>query len=264
MIKLYAKLNNLNKLRGIIMSGLWYYVQNKERLGPIDEQALVDLFKNSELDQETLVWTKGMDNWVKASSLAQFSVAVKVTPAWQLADYPDDARIFFVRIGMDRNIAPIDYGPFDKKMLKRLYSEKRINAKTLIFAKGSSDWIALAELGDFELFFNEAPPPIEASEKRKFERKPFVARLFITGNKELVEGICRDISVGGMQVLTAEFKGHPGQRISINVHPSNSDYHFVADGVVVRILDNQQGFSFRFDGLSDDAISAINNYLSEN
>lgn len=47
----------------------------------------------------------------------------------------------------------------------------------------------------------------------------------------------------------------------MNVHPDNSDYHFVARGKVVRILDGDQGFSLRFSGLNDEAKNAINDYI---
>jgi c-di-GMP-binding flagellar brake protein YcgR len=126
------------------------------------------------------------------------------------------------------------------------------------------EWKILADIKEFEQVFNELPPIIQESDRRAFARKPFVARLFIQNNKKLFEGICRDISVGGMQILIDDFKGQVGDKISINVHPENSEHHFVASGVVVRILEGNSGFSFRFQGLSDEAKRAIEKYLQEN
>jgi hypothetical protein len=67
-----------------------------------------------------------------------------------------------------------------------------------------------------------------------------------------------------MQILVDDFQGQAGDKITINVHPENSDYHFAASGVVVRILEGNSGFSFRFQGLSDEAKKAIEKYIQEN
>jgi len=66
-----------------------------------------------------------------------------------------------------------------------------------------------------------------------------------------------------MQVLVSNFPGRVGEEISLNVHPDNSDYNFVASGKIVRRLDGDQGFSFRFTGLSEDAKNTIENYVGQ-
>ena len=89
------------------------------------------------------------------------------------------------------------------------------------------DWKILADFPEYQEVFEELPPIIKESEKRVSLRKPFVARLLIQNNKNIFEGICRDISIGGMQVLIDNFQGNAGDRITINVHPENTDYHSV-------------------------------------
>ena len=113
-------------------------------------------------------------------------------------------------------------------------------------------------------FFEELPPVMSDAEKRSFERKPIIARLFVTDREEVYEGICRDISSGGMQVLLADYPGTVGDEISINVHPENTEYHFVASGKIVRFLDADMGFSFEFSELSEDAMNAIKSFLENN
>jgi hypothetical protein len=66
-----------------------------------------------------------------------------------------------------------------------------------------------------------------------------------------------------MQVLTSQFPGKAGDRISINVHPDNTEYHFTAAGIIVRLLEGNQGFSFRFDPLQADAKLAIEKYIKD-
>lgn len=247
------------------MTKLWYYVEGSERRGPVEEKDLKELFESEILNVSSLVWCKGMQNWQKVEEIAELASLTNTTQAqFSIAQIPDTVRSIFIRVGGDRGGVPSDYGPFDKAMLKRLYDEKRINGKTLVYYNGLKTWQVLADASDFEDFFHELPPVIEQSERRQSERKPFVARLFFANRKEVYEGLCRDISIGGMQVLIANFNGKAGDNISINVHPDNSDYHFVADGVVVRVLEGQQGFSFRFKNLSEESKLSIENYLKEN
>lgn len=51
---------------------MWYYMQNNQRLGPVDEATLRALLGAGSVNIDTLVWTAGMTSWVKfgQSSLA--------------------------------------------------------------------------------------------------------------------------------------------------------------------------------------------------
>ncbi|MGK0367740.1 MAG: hypothetical protein ACI9QD_000879 [Thermoproteota archaeon] len=263
----------------------WYYVQNGERQGPIEKSELVNLVNSNSLSARDFIWTKGFDNWKPISEVEEFNSVfltpdenepedsipevieevieiIEETQGLRLSDYSDTEKLLFIRIGSDRGGLPTDYGPYSVDIIKKLYNEKRINSKSLIFKQGLSNWITVGEIEDYEVVFKDAPPPIEESEKRENERKPFVARIFIQNNKKVFEGICRDISIGGMQVLVAGFPAGSGEKISMNVHPSNSDFHFVADGVIVRNLDGDSGFSFRFEKIDNEAKEAIQSYIN--
>lgn len=276
------------------MADSWYYVQKGNRHGPVALEVIQQMIANSDLTPADYVWKKGFENWkkikevdeledkpaavaapapqpqtFKAPAPAEAAPQAELGPKIQfkeisLRDLIPDERIIYVRIGNDRGLPPSDYGPFNLTQLKQLFKESRINGKTLVFITGMKEWRVLGDLPEYQEVFNEAPPTIQDSDRRAAVRKPFVARLFVQNNKKVFEGICRDISVGGMQILTEDFKGNAGDRISINVHPENSDYHFTASGVVVRILDGNSGFSFRFQGLSDDAKRSVEKYLQEN
>jgi uncharacterized RDD family membrane protein YckC len=54
----------------------WFYVVNNQQHGPVVESELLRLFYECALNNETLVWTTGMDNWEKAYSIPEFSVIV--------------------------------------------------------------------------------------------------------------------------------------------------------------------------------------------
>lgn len=257
------------------MSDNWYYVQQGNRQGPVSFETVQSLISSNTLGEADYVWKKGFDNWKKIREVSELN-SVPATPSIppmiskieyidpKLAEIGAHERNLFIRIGVDRGAQSNDYGPFTIEQLKKLFKENRINGKTLLFMNGMKDWKLLADFEDYQEVFEEVPPMIQDEDRRSTKRKPFVARMFVHNNEAIFEGICRDISIGGMQVLTDHFKGKEGERISINVHPQNTDYHFTASGVVVRLLEGNAGFSFRFLNLSDEARKSIEKYIEEN
>lgn len=268
------------------MADNWYYVQKGNRHGPVDVSVIQKMVTTDELKTEDYVWKKGFENWKKIKDVPELEPApVEAAPAPAPSPSLPDAipakiaepevqvtlkglnpeeRVIYIRIGNDRGEAASDYGPFSLKQIKQLFKEHRINGKTFIFIKGAKSWKVLGDFEEYQEIFEELPPVIKESDRRTSERKPFIARLFIQNNKAFYEGICRDISIGGMQILVDNFQGTAGDKITINVHPENTEYHFTASGVVVRILEGNSGFSFRFQGLNDEAKRSIERYVQEN
>ncbi len=255
----------------------WYYVQGSERVGPVEQSDLKALVLQGVLGSDSYVWRKGFENWQRMSEVdelenllgggAQASVAE--IPAmdsgaasfnWENID--QNKRMFMIRIGLDRGCDEVEYGPYALSELKRAYDEKRINGKTFIFSPGMADWMFLADVPIYETLFEDMPPVIDEIDRRKTPRRPFVARMLFHNNSDLFEGTCRDISLGGLQVLSSNLPVRMGEKVTLNVHPDNSGHSFTASGTVVRILEGNQGFSLRFEGLSDDANSAINSYIN--
>ncbi len=262
------------------MAENWYYVQKGNRQGPVGQEVILSMVVNQELTSSDFVWKKGFDNWKKIKEVPELQVEPgpvieplafpsapvmnEIEKEFSFANMDENDRSIFIRVGNDRGGATSDYGPFSLKQLKQLYKENRINGKTFVFTTGMKEWKVMGDLPEYQDIFQELPPPIKEADRRNAARKPFIARLFVQNNKKLFEGICRDISIGGMQVLVNDFKGQAGDKISINVHPENTDYHFTAAGMVVRVLEGNSGFSFRFEGLNDEAKRAIEKYIQEN
>jgi len=266
------------------MARNWYYVEDGERRGPIEEAILKTMIESGQLGSEDFLWTKGLENWKRLAELPEISGGeqsqLSPIPApemiltepkledvsaqaavfdWRVIGHEES--IFFIMTGRDRNSVGTQYGPYSLSMLVKLFSEKRINARTYIWTKGLENWILLADIPIYSELFHEGPPQVTELDRRASIRRPFVAKMFFHNNSELYEGVCRDISVGGMQVLVPNFPGKPGEKISVNVHPDNSDYHFVASGKIVRFLNGNMGFSFRFVELNPDARTAIEHYV---
>ena len=278
------------------MADSWYYVQKGNRHGPVALEVIQQMVASADLNSADYVWKKGFENWKKIKEVPELEEGqqIQVAPVNPAAPAPaafkapeptkvqeslgpkleykeaslrnvnPEERNIFVLIGNDRGLPPSEYGPYSLVQLKQLFKENRINGKTLMFVSGMKEWKLLGELPEYQDVFRESPPALQDSDRRLAVRKPFVARLYVQDNKKVFEGICRDISIGGMQILTENFKGISGDKIAINIHPENSDYHFIASGVVVRVLDGNSGFSFRFQGLTDEAKKSVERYLQEN
>jgi len=58
---------------------MWFYVQNNERRGPVDEAAAAALIQSGIIMRPTLVWKEGMPNWVAAEQTELYE-HLRVTP----------------------------------------------------------------------------------------------------------------------------------------------------------------------------------------
>lgn len=253
------------------MEDVWYYVEAGERKGPVELTVINEMMEKSTLGDDDYVWRKGFENWTKIKDVDELQHVEEVmeeevtVTADNLAfkELTTSENKIFIKIGADRGGQEVEYGPYTLDIIIQLYKQNRINSKTLVFVRGLEDWAFLGDFKDFAEVFEEVPPPIEEVDRRKNNRKPFIARMYIESDKKVYVGVCRDISIGGMQVLVDQIPAEKGERISINVHPENTEHHFVAGGEVVRLLDGGQGFSFRFTELNEDAKEAIQKYLDE-
>lgn len=260
----------------------WYYAKGQEQIGPVSEDELSNLFSAGAIDGTSFVWRNGFENWENLSSVEELAhiLATKseqngfesvpvMPPALKdvsaaPSEFPwdeleDNQQVITIKIGHDRggSIPEAEYGPFSIAQLKRAYAENRINEKTYAFTPGMDNWELL---GDLPVFSRISPnaPKLTSEDRRHTVRKPITARIFFHDNSELYEGICRDVSIGGMQILVSNFPAGVGEEVTLNVHLDNQEESFSAVGVIVRLLHGNQGFSLRFSNLSGEAINAIN------
>jgi hypothetical protein len=259
------------------MEDQWHYVEGGNSCGPITTEELSSMLTQGKLGEEDYIWRQGMENWAQVKEVSEFKSILSQDPEVPTIDngVPDpiedltlnlsklvgNENSIFIKIGADRGAKEVEYGPYSIEILKKLFSENRINAKTYIFTRAMTNWTMLADFEDFSDVFSITPPVIQDVDRRENQRKPFVARMYVENKQQVYLGVCRDISVGGMQVLVDKVPAKIGEKISINVHPENTDHHFVAGGQIVRILEGGHGFSFRFTELGDQAKEAIEKYL---
>ena len=58
---------------------MWYYEQNGNRIGPVDEATMRCLIANRTISIDTLVWTNGMANWTPLQQ-TQLAAGLPVPP----------------------------------------------------------------------------------------------------------------------------------------------------------------------------------------
>jgi hypothetical protein len=252
----------------------WYYVEDGKRRGPVKVDFINNLFRDGIISEDSYVWRKGFENWEKLKDVPEIHqeeeeavneappvIASKESSSLDWNNLSETDNIFNIKIGVDRGGEEALYGPFNFQIMEKLAKELRINEKTLVFVNGMDNWEFLGDLPVYSRLFGKESPSIEESDRRRNLRRPFIARLFFSDDAVVYEGICRDISVGGLQILISDFPGEVGEKISMNVHPENTNLSFVASGIIVRKLEGNQGFSLRFDELNPDSKKVIDQYL---
>jgi len=171
------------------------------------------------------------------------------------------------------------FGPFSSEEIRQSLQVGKINSRVHAWQDGMESWERLENL---EAFQDRGSPPRKGSEPRRTKalrdetrfqgeqreapRRPLVAKILISDEQTVIVGVCRDISIGGLQVLTEPVSVKVGTHLKMNISPSGHKAGklldpFVAEGIVVRILEDGRGFSFRFERLSARAQQAIEAYI---
>lgn len=160
-------------------------------------------------------------------------------------------REFYIKVGLDREEpVEVEYGPFSLEDLQSMFSQNRINEKTFITTTNADKWSAMA---DFELI--EKITDKKLIKPHLNTNDPVFLRTNCDG--DVVEGIIRDLSLGGGQFLTKEIL--PLQRkLKANLIWGNRKpvgVHFV----VTRRLEDRSGYVIRFITLTSNLRALIEN-----
>lgn len=158
----------------------WYYVQGSDRVGPVSEESLLDLYRKDVINLESYVWRKGFVNWERLKDVSELNFTkeepvvapkkqerkqdkkiepVEVETVTEAESSPEivfnfdwkaigeEEEMFFIKVGTDRlqKLENDLYGPYSLHELKDALEEKRINNHTLIFAAGMPGWVEIGE-----------------------------------------------------------------------------------------------------------------------
>jgi PilZ domain/GYF domain 2 len=251
----------------------WYTVVNDKPVGPLSAKEIVQRIQGGELHFASHVWKEGFAGWTRIYDVIDFkpmlpaepspSLIAEIQRSTQAAPPPlapkqkEELRTWYIYLD------EANYGPVSDREVASLIQSGRVTPATFLWQKGFADWQQAKDVEQWGQHFPKAAPAAAAKpvEKRATPRKPFETRILLTDGKEVGWAICRDVSVGGMQVLMDHAPGPVGTVLRLNVNPQPGMTGFACEGVVVRILEDGRGFSFRFSSLSVDAKAAIERYI---
>lgn len=258
----------------------WYTVANNRPTGPLSAKEIVQRIQSGELSFASHIWKDGLDGWMRVYNVKDFqpllpsepdvALIAEIQKSTQAAPPPlapkqkEELRTWFIFLD------EANYGPISDREVQTLIDSGRISASTYLWQKGFADWQLAVSIpnwakslasGNVAAEFVKSTSKLE-KEKRKAPRKPFEAKILLTNGKEIGWAVCRDVSIGGMQVLMDRSPGAVGEVLKLNVSKSGKVPGFACEGVIVRVLEDGRGFSFRFSSLGDDAKSAIEKYIS--
>lgn len=251
----------------------WYLAQGSESVGPFTASQIHQRIEAGTLSLAHFAWKSGQSEWKRICDIKTFQVLVPAAPkatkptvkaARAKAPPPPPAASNTAWYVYAQNA---EHGPFSQVEIARLLEVGKIAASTFLWSEGMTQWEPLEKVpafaGSKPARKFDQPTGSAKSEKRGTPRRPFVAQIRLTNDQEFITGVCRDISIGGMQVLTDKIPGEVGVRIKLNITPTGGRIPaFVTEGVIVRILEDGRGFSFRFVKLPDAAQALIQDYVA--
>lgn len=240
----------------------WFIAMGDRSVGPMSASDVYDRIIAGELTWVSYVWKEGMGEWTRIADVPTFKAAVPPPPAAKPKAQPPappptekkrQAREWFLFYNDSQ------YGPFTEEEVQGLAGVGKITADSFVWKDGMGDWEKIGSLAHFASSFKKTAEPV--AQKRTTLRKPILAKVVVAEGDLVLVGMARDISIGGMQVLSDSLPTQVGARLKLNVSPpeptSSAFTPFVAEGLVVRLLADRRGFSFRFDGLSSSARQII-------
>jgi hypothetical protein len=265
----------------------WYIAMGDRWNGPLSASDVYERVTSQEITWAHYVWKPGQAEWKRLCDVKTFQAAVPGLPTKKLRNEVTEISKPDVRAGGKPSKTKsskqsalkeerswflyyndTQFGPFTEGEILRFLSTGKINPRVHAWKGGMPNWVRIRDLEPFKTGStskSDSKPSVRPAverrkEQREAPRRPMVARILLHNNKNVTEAMCRDISVGGMQVLTDVIPGTVGSKIKLNVSSGALD-PFVAEGEIVRILEDNRGFSFRFSGLSEPAKRAIEKYI---
>ncbi|MBF0207053.1 MAG: DUF4339 domain-containing protein [Oligoflexia bacterium] len=304
------------------METKWFYVKNKERVGPITQEELRELIIKKQLGENSYVWKKGFENWKKIREVieivpflsesmpllkpSEMQVATKAPTVAQMLETSETEqlslfdwsrvsktdRIFFVKQKLDAAI----YGPYSLDFVSELFQQNRVNIMSLIFAPKLTKWVYFFEipnvievlfLGNLSEKFDADMKEISKISTNKSAMElveevapTILASIYLADTEKFDSkqnscyGVCRDLSVGGTQVLFADCPVQRGSKLKIKLFRATdikekdikktdieTDNNVLLNGTVARILDGDQGAFVLFSDVTDEEQRSLNEML---
>ena len=135
----------------------WFYIKNKEKVGPITDEEFVKLKMRGDIQDNTYVWKKGMANWTKLSEINNPQLpAQKAKKETQkiIINFQQDALFL-----LQDNKSPL-FGPFDREKIATLAHSERIDQSCAIYSLNTREWHQATDFLDTPLVTTDNRDPI--------------------------------------------------------------------------------------------------------
>lgn len=288
-------MENTGKVLFEDQSPQWFIAMGKNWIGPLTAADVHAKVVQQEITWAHFIWRKGQKDWQRLCDTDPFRAAVPHEPSKTLKQEVVE-RSREIDSGTTKKIPPppkgevedvdrkiwylyfndTQFGPFSVSEVEEYIRIGKIDARVYAWRDGMEGWERLEKLKFKVSVVQPAAPRATQSAKatkkgemRGAPRKPMVAKILLSNDREVAIAVCRDISIGGMQVLTDQIPGNVGSKIKLNVSPAAGEKEkatfkaFVAEGTIVRLLEDGRGFSFRFSRLTDSARRSIETYIQK-
>ena len=266
----------------------WYVASGVQWVGPLTSEEVYERILSHQLTWAHYVWRKDQSQWKRICEVEEFQSSLPTRPASMLRKEilekeagkpavrksarklgtPSEDRLWYLHFNDSQ------FGPFSVSEIERFLTLGKIHSRVHVWRDGMKNWERLEKNETFKknvkLTLPVAPEFSQVGavreEQREEPRRPLVAKILMADEQSVIVGVCRDISTGGLQVLADTIPANVGARLKMNISPTadagKKIEAFVAEGVIVRILEDGRGFSFRFEKLSESAKQAIENYVN--
>lgn len=259
----------------------WYMAirtEGKEKIrGPLKTSEILILLEAKTLTGVDYLYREKEAQWLRICDLEEFKnkmssapsvkpvATSKVAPPPPPAAPQQETQWFIYQNNLQS-------GPFGTPQVKSMVSQGQVLGSAFVWQESFTEWKPLSHVVELQV----APAQVEqlqasSAELRKSTRKSVKAKIYATNHKDLLSGTCQDISLGGMKIIAEgmsladlQRKVGVGSKIRINIAPAEGSLlkPFVAEGVVVRVLDQQGGFGCEFTQLPEKAKATLQNYLA--
>jgi hypothetical protein len=134
---------------------------------------------------------------------------------------------------------------------------------------GLEQWTEIESVPELEDILNlmRGIEKTQLSDKRKGQRAELIAVVRFHFKEDPPQtnhiGICRDLSTGGMMIISQHLPPRDAAIAQIEIHPEEESTvePFAATGVVRHILDDKSGFSIEFAHIPNKAIQQIEQHI---
>lgn len=137
----------------------WYFVENKESVGPYSQTDILDFYRQGRLNDQSYVWTKGMENWVhfdqtELKNLIKNSESENtelepecvsdVLKSSAATDYKEPENTYY-----DQRVKPTEWfyvdngksaGPYNEDAMAALIRNGVIFGDSYVWKEGMKDW----------------------------------------------------------------------------------------------------------------------------